>query len=277
MLKLAAPPRHRYVLVGDLMSLALRLAVAAAAGLLVTACGGTAGPPSASPPASPATSTPSSPVSSAPATPAPSPAPAPFGYQPLFPFPSLADAQAWQAAYTSGGHQPWHLSADLTAVAFSEGYLGFKEISKVAGHTISHGDAHVTVGLTLPNGHISHAAIIHLVKYGSGKYAPWEVVGTDDTTLTLDIPAYGGTATSPVKIGGKITGVDENLRAEVRRLGSSAAVGTYCCAPAGGQGTPWSLTVPFHASAGQLITIVVHTGGHVAAVERFAVTGVRVG
>jgi hypothetical protein len=28
---------------------------------------------------------------------------------------------------------------------------------------------------------------------GSGRYAPWEVVGTDDTTLTLEIPAYGGT------------------------------------------------------------------------------------
>jgi hypothetical protein len=26
-----------------------------------------------------------------------------------------------------------------------------------------------------------------------------------------------------------------------------------------------------------VITIVVHTGGHVAAVERFAITGVRVG
>jgi len=44
-----------------------------------------------------------------------------------------------------------------------------------------------------------------------------------------------------------------------------------------GQPSPWSLTVPFHAAPGQLITIVVHTGGHVAAVERFAVTGVLVG
>ncbi len=41
------------------------------------------------------------------------------------------------------------------------------------------------------------------------------MVGTDDTTHTLNIPAYGGTATSPVRIGGKITGMDENLRAAV--------------------------------------------------------------
>ena len=190
------------------MSLTRRFAVAAAAAaaLLVTACGGTAGPSPASPTA---TSAPSAPTSTAPGssprvTPAPSPAPTPvpFAYQPLFPFASLADAQAWQAGYTSGGHQPWHLSADLTAVAFSEGYLGFHEINKVAGHSISNGDAHVTVGLTLPNGHISSAAIIHLVKYGTGKYAPWEVVGTDDTTLTLDVPAYGATVTSPVRPSG---------------------------------------------------------------------------
>jgi len=50
-----------------------------------------------------------------------------------------------------------------------------------------------------------------------------------------------------------------------------------CCQPAGGQAAPWSLIVPFYAAPGQVITIVVHTGGHVATVERFAVTGVRVG
>ena len=142
---------------------------------------------------------------------------------------------------------------------------------------MSGGDAHVTVGFHRPDGHVSAAAVVHLVKFGSGQNVPWEVVGTDDTTLTLDIPAYGGTATSPVRIGGKITGVDESLRAEVHRLGSSGPVGSYCCRPAGGQATPWSVSVSFHAPPGQVITIVVHTGGHVAAVERFAVTGVRVG
>jgi len=180
------------------MNLTIRLAAAAAAGVLAAGCGTTAGPPSASHPATPNTSAPAS----APATtaaPSPAPAPVPFGYVPLFPFGNLAAV------------------------------------------------------------------------------APWEVVGTDDTTLTLDIPAYGGTATSPVRIAGKITGVDESLRAAVHQLGSSSPVGSYCCQPAGGQATPWSLAVPFHAASGLMITIVVHTGGHVAAVERFAVTGVRAG
>jgi hypothetical protein len=184
--------------------------------------------------------------------------------------------QAWQAAYAAGGHAPWHLNPGLTALAFTQGYLGFGRIDKVAALSLSGGDAHVTVAFHRPDGHISAAAVLHLVKYGSGKYAPWEVVGTDDTTLTLDIPVYGGTATSPVRIGGKITGVDESLRAEVHRLGAGGPVGSFCCQPAGGQASPWSFSVPFHATPGQVITIVVHTGGHVAAVERFAVTGARV-
>jgi len=256
---------------GDQMKLTMRLAAAAAV-LLAAGCG--AAGPSASHPSS------ASAPASAPApasVPGSAPASAPFAYQPLFPFGSPAEVRAWQASYASGGHEPWHLNPGLTALAFTEGYLGFSRIDKVAGLSLSGGDAHVTVAFHRPDGHVSAAAVLHLVKYGSGKYAPWEVVGTDDTTLTLDIPAYGGTATSPVRIGGKITGVDESLRAEVHRLGSSGPVGSYCCRPAGGQATPWSFRVPFHAPPGGVITIVVHTGGHVAAVERFAVTGVRVG
>jgi hypothetical protein len=257
------------------MKLTLRLAAVAAAGLLAAGCAsaGPAGTPSASPAASPATSAPASAPASAPE----SATPTPFAYQPLFPFGSLAEVRAWQAGYASGGHQPWHLNPGLTALAFTQGYLGFTHIGKVAELRMTAGDAHVTVGFHRPDGHVSAAAVIHLVKYGSGRNVPWEVVGTDDTTLTLDVPAYGGIATSPVRIGGKITGVDESLRAEVRRLGTSGPVGTFCCRPAGGQASPWSFSVPFHAPPGQVVTIVVHTGGHVAAVERFAVTGARVG
>jgi hypothetical protein len=258
------------------MKLTMRLAAVAATGLLAAGCG--AAGPAASHPSPASTSAPAPATGPASATtPGSAPAPAPFAYQPLFPFGSLADAQAWQASYAAGGHEPWHLNPGLTALAFTQGYLGFSLVDKVAALTMSGGDAHVTVGFHRPDGHVSAAAVLHLVKYGSGKYAPWEVVGTDDTTLTLDIPAYGGTATSPVRVGGKITGVDESLRAEVHRLGSSGPVGSYCCRPAGGQATPWSFSVSFHAPPGQVITIVVHTGGHVAAVERFAVTGVRVG
>ena len=261
------------------MKLTIRLAAVAAAGLLAAGCGsaGLAGQPSASPAVSPVV--PPATSAQAPATAAAPGAatPAPFTYQPLFPFGSLAEVRAWQASYASGGHQPWHLNPGLTALAFTQGYLGFTHIGKVAALRLSGGDAHVTVGFHRPDGHVSAAAVIHLVKYGSGQNVPWEVVGTDDTTLTLDVPPYGGIATSPVRIGGKITGVDESLRAEVHRLGAGGPVGSFCCQPAGGQASPWTFSVPFHGTPGQVITIVVHTGGHVAAVERFAVTGARVG
>lgn len=257
------------------MTVIVRAVVTAAAGLLIAGCGSGTGAPS--PTAAPApTASPKVPSPTALATSSPSAAPVQIGYQPLFPFASRAAAQAWQASYASGGHQPWHLSAIRTALSFTEGYLGFGGINRVVRHSARGRDARVTVGFALPNGSLSSAAVIHLVRYGAGGYAPWEVVGTDDTTLTLDLPAYGSAVSSPVRVGGKITGVDENLRVEVHSLGSGSSVGTYCCKPAGGQASSWSFPVTFAAAAGHVITIVVHTGGHVAGVERFAVTGVRV-
>jgi len=116
-----------------------------------------------------------------------------------------------QASYQSGGHQPWHRSPDLTATAFAA-FLGYTAVTQIAQSAVSGGDAHVAVGIKLPDGTISTAAIIHLVLFGSGTYAPWEVVGTDDRTFIVDRPVYGSTARSPVTAGGTVTGVDENIR-----------------------------------------------------------------
>jgi hypothetical protein len=115
------------------------------------------------------------------------------------------------------------------------------------------------------------------VLFGSGTHAPWEVVGTDDRTFTVDHPAYGSTAPSPVTVGGVITGVDENIRVTVHSLSAQEPVGAFCCRAAGGTRSPWSASVAFLATPGQVITIAAATGGHVAAVERFAVTGARAG
>lgn len=197
----------------------------------------------------------------------------PSGYLPLFPFASLAAVHAWQASYESGGHQPWHLSPYSTATAFAA-FLGYTDVTQVAHSTVSGADAHVAVGIKLPNGNIGTSAIVHLLRFGSGKDAPWEVVGTDDTTFTLDRPGYGSTVAAPsVTVGGKMTGVDESIRVTVHTLSEQGPVGSYCCEPAGGTGSPWTAKVTFHATPGQVITIAAATGGHVASVERFAVTG----
>jgi hypothetical protein len=262
------------------------LAVAAVTSLVISGCASTpsastsapsaagssgSAPATAQPPGTPATA--QSPA--APGTPAQT-AGLPAGYLPLFPFASLADVRAWQASYESGGHQPWHRSPDLTATAFAA-FLGYTGITEVARSTVSSGDAHVAVGIKLPSGRVGTAAVIHLVLFGSGRYAPWEVVGTDDTTFTLDRPAYGSTVPSPVTAGGTITGVDESIRVTVHALPAQGPVGTYCCQPAGGTRSPWSASVAFRAASGQVITIAAATGGHAAAVERFTVTGARTG
>jgi hypothetical protein len=253
------------------------LVAAAAAVLVVSACGGSAGGPSPTP--QPSTSSAGAPATSAPApsspqqTSAPAQAGLPAGYLPLFPFSSLANAQAWETSYQSGGHQPWHRNADMTATAFAA-FLGYTGLDRVASQAINGDEARVGVGYALPTGKIATAAVVHLLRFGTGKYAPWEVVGTDDTSLTLDTPGYGSTAASPVTVGGTITGVDENIRVIVHGLKSGTPAGTYCCRPAGGTKSPWSATVTFHAAAGQVLTIAASTGGHIAAVERFAVTGI---
>lgn len=202
--------------------------------------------------------------------------PSRFGYQPLWPFAGVEDAAVWQQAYRDGGHQPWHLDAGIVARRFTQGYLGYQEVDRVLRKVVSGDQAWVDVGFRLPDGKASTAAVVHLAKIGSGSDAPWEVVGTKDSTLSLTTPRYGATVTSPMAVGGRITGVDESLVIRVLRLGTDE-VGRSPGIPAGGQNSPWSTTMPFSAPAGSVLTVAVSTGGHVAAVERFAITGVRVG
>jgi hypothetical protein len=185
------------------------------------------------------------------------------------------EAGAWQASYRSGGHQPWHLSPDETALAFSR-FLGFTGIDRVTSRTVGPDDAHIGVGPRGTEGPRT-AAVLHLIRLGAGTDAPWEVVGTDDGQLSVTTPAYGATVSSPVTVGGAVTGVDESLRVAVHQRSSGSPVGTFCCVSAGGFPGRWSARVPFRAGADPVLTIVVSAGGHVADVERFAVTGVRKG
>ncbi len=214
-------------------------------------------------------------------TPSPSPSsspsatPRPFGYLALWPFTSEAGAAAWQTSYRAGGHQPWHLDPRRTALFFTTGYLGFTEVDRVVWRSVHGDDARIAVGFSTGTGRLSVAAVLHLARIGSGQDAPWEVVGSRDTTLTMDTPSYGARVSSPVTVGGRITGVDESLRIEVRQPSSAQPIGTRCCLPAGGERQPWSTTVAFHGATDPALTVVVSTGGHFQGVERFAVTGVR--
>jgi hypothetical protein len=208
-------------------------------------------------------------------TPPPDPDTLGDGYQPLWPFPTSAAALTWQDAYRAGGQQPWHLDADQTALSFTTGFLGFTEIDLVISHDVGPTDAHVTVGYATVGGQTSAAAVIHLMRFGAGADAPWEVVGTSDDDLSLETPDYGTTARSPLTVAGYITGVDENLRVQVRQASSSDPLGESCCLPAGDVHSPWQTAVSFTGATDPALTIVVSTGGHFQGVERFAITGVR--
>jgi hypothetical protein len=202
------------------------------------------------------------------------------GFQPLWPFATRADAEQWQQESADSGAQPWHLDPEQTALSFTQGFLGFTDITQVVGTSDVRADeAWVSVGYTTENGNESTAATIHLMRFGDNgdATAPWEVVGTRDadTELLLERPDYGTTARSPMTVGGYITGVDESLRVTVRQSSSAEPLGESCCIPAGGTESPWETQVELSGASDPAITVIVSTGGHVQDVERFAITGLR--
>jgi hypothetical protein len=196
-----------------------------------------------------------------------------LGYQPLWPFDNYQQATEWQAVHRAQGSQPWHTDAGETALAFTRGYLGFTEITMVTSTRMDGQGAHVGVGYRNPAGVTATAAVLHLVRYGTDSDSPWEVVGSDDATFSLEQPAYGSTVSSPVTVGGHITGVDESIRLTVRSRAGGQVSSTTQPIAAGGANQPWHGTVSFSGSG--VLTIVASTGGHLQAVERFAIQGVR--
>lgn len=202
------------------------------------------------------------------------PTPATFQYQPLWPFGSQDDADRW----VRDGGAPWHADAEVTALRFTRDYLGFGEIDRVTAVETQSAQAWIGVGHALGEGEPSTVATIHLARFGDDPDAPWEVVGTRDGVLTLDMPSYGAPVVSVFGAGGTVSGVDESLRLQVRQSFQDGEVGGYCCLPAGGEAAPWTVEVTTtEAVRPGVATLVVSTGGHVAEIERFAVTGVRFG
>jgi hypothetical protein len=195
---------------------------------------------------------------------------------PLWPFTTAAQVRTWQAAYRAGGQQPWHLDPRQTALSFVRSHLGYTEVDRVTSQSVQGADAHLGVGWDDPETREHTVAVLHLIRSGTGDDAPWVVVGTDDTLLTLDTPSYGAAVASPLRVGGRITGVDESLRVAVLGPISPTPLGVVQGLPAGGERTPWTTTVRFAAPSGTVLTVAVSTGGHLKAVERFAITGVRV-
>jgi hypothetical protein len=193
--------------------------------------------------------------------------------RPLWPFRTLAEAGTWLAT-ADEGHSPWHASAEATALFFTANYLGFTEIDEVTSQDVRADEAWIGVGYRTEGGGLATAAEIHLLRFGSSPDAPWEVVGTRDTTLTLDTPRYGSAVSSPLTVGGTVTGVDESLLVEVRQQATPEPLASVCCLTIGGEAVRWETSVDVTGATDPALTVVVATGGHVQDVERFAITGV---
>ncbi|HEY3239086.1 MAG TPA: hypothetical protein VGL92_05950 [Acidimicrobiia bacterium] len=204
--------------------------------------------------------------------------PLPEGTQLLWPFRSLAEAREWQDNGQPEGHSSWHADAEATALAFTTGYLGFTDVDRAVSTEIDGDEARVTVGYESEGGNVSSAAVLRLVRLGEGAGAPWEVVGTaPEEYFTITTPAPGAPVASFFTVAGRITGVDESIRVEVRQPSSALPLGVACCEPGGGENSPWTTTVGIKGATDPLLTVVASTGGHITGVERFVVVGVRSG
>ena len=197
-----------------------------------------------------------------------------FGFQPLWPFGSVTEAVQWQHA-GGQGHQPWRLEAAHTALTFAQDYLGYDEIDRVVSQQVSGDQAWIGLGTKVVQGAGGAAAVLHLARIGTGPDRPWEVVGSRDSILSIAVPRYGSKVSSPLTLGGRITGVDESLHVQVLALGSKRALGEVQGISAGGHRQPWSVTLPYLSCTSSVITVAVSTGGHLYDVEQFAITGLR--
>ena len=202
-------------------------------------------------------------------------APFVFAHPAMWPFTGQKQVKDWQQNYRSTGSQPWHLDAGQTALSFSNGYLGYTEITHMTSNTTDASGAHIGVGYLTNGSKTATAAVIHLVRFGPDTDSPWEVIGTDDTTFTLTTPGYGAAVRTPMNVGGRINGVDESIRVQVRQPSASRPIGTACCVAAGGSNAPWSTSVPYSGAIDAVLTVAASTGGHIKDVERFTITAVR--
>lgn len=213
------------------------------------------------------------PAAPAVAVPTPGPVPYSFPYQPLWPFPGQPAADDWLQERRPLGESLWHADPAATALKFTREFLGFTDLDRTTMVNVQPREAWVGVGQADPRGQPMTVATLHLARLGPAADAPWSVVGTEDTELTLDTPAYGSPVQPVLDVGGIVSGVDESLHVQARQI--SGLLGEFCCLPAGGQRSPWSVSVPMSPAQPGAVTVVVSTGGHYAAIERFAITGLR--
>jgi Immunoglobulin-like domain of bacterial spore germination len=191
----------------------------------------------------------------------------------LWPFRTQAEADAW-LAQADEGHSPWHADAEATALAFTQGFLGFADIDLVTSRDVRADEAWIGVGFQGEDATVT-AAVVHLRRFGPSSDAPWEVVGTRDTDLTLDRPDYGSTVSSPVVVGGSVTGLEGSLTVSVRQVSAPEPLGGVADLVITPQTSAWDAEIPYAGATDPALTIVVSLRSDAREAARFAITAVR--
>jgi hypothetical protein len=191
----------------------------------------------------------------------------------LWPFLTQAEADAW-LAQADEGHSPWHADAEATALSFTQGFLGFADIDLVTSRDVRADEAWIGVGFRGEATTVT-AAVVHLRRFGPSSDAPWEVVGTRDTDLTLDLPDYGSTVSSPVVVGGSVTGLEGSLTVSVRQVSAPEPLGGVADLVITPQTSAWDAEIPYAGATDPALTIVVSLRSDAREAARFAITAVR--
>lgn len=185
----------------------------------------------------------------------------------LWPFTSQQQADAWTADH---GSRPW--AADQTSVAahFVTDYLG------LSGVTADKTCATCTkVLLTGSNGRT--VGTVHLV--GNGGQArngpPYSVGSVDGGDLTVTTPAAGGVVSSPLRVSGRVTGVDESI---LLHLVSATGRDLASTSTPAGSALPWEASLTWTDRSWSTAGLVAKTtSAKDGSVTRVAIVTVRRG
>ena len=230
--RVAAPRRPwlRPALAG-LTALAL---AAAGAGAWVTLSGGDSGDVATITPAeSPRESPSEEPSPSATATPSATPANAPL----------------WPVGSTAAGD--WQRDPASTAKHFMDDYLQMPAVDQKGDVQVDSTHATVQMGRVLPSESKKYVVATTVSLDLDKRTGLWWVTGASADYLSVTQPAAHDGIGSPVTLSGRITGVDESVRGEVRdadgKVLGSAFVG------GGGQDSPWSVQVTYSGAPAAVV------------------------
>lgn len=151
----------------------------------------------------------------------------------IWPFRSQAQADAWR---TDPGTKAWAGDPVQTTQRFLADYLRVSGVvASVPRSFAAPPPGRFTVQLDSAEG---SAGRVELAQYGDG--GPWTVVSVGGTDLTVTTPRPDGRVTSPQRVSGRVTGVDESVRVELVTFSGVVVATAY--APAGSE-VPWETTI----------------------------------